>query len=228
MKIIQRNDYQNFSLDSVLISNFLTINRKTKKVIDLGTGNGVIPMLLQERTKAQIEGIEIQEVSYNLAKKNITLNNLKNQVKIIKGDIKNYKNLFSHQSFDSAICNPPFFETSENEKQLNNLDQLSIARHEVNITLDEIVEAAAFLIKQRGYFSMVHRSKRLPEILEVLKKHNLEPKRLQFCHSKKDKKSKTVLIESMKNGKPGLDILPPLFTHKKDGTYSKKVSSMFS
>lgn len=228
MKIIQRNDHLNFSLDSVLVANFMRMNRKIKKVIDLGTGNGVIPMILGQNKHLDITGIEIQEISANLAKRNIKLNNLENNIKIINDDIKNYKSLFKEQSFDSVICNPPFFKLVENKNQINDLEQLSIARHEITITLEDIIKASSYLLRSNGYFTIVHRTERVLEIFDIMREYNIQPKKVQFCHSKLKKPSKTVLIEGIKSGKNNLEILPPIFTHKQNGDYSDIILDMFN
>ncbi len=226
MKIVQRNDHFNFSLDTVLIANFLTINRSTKMILDMGTGNGAIPLLLSKRTTANITGIEIQEVSVQLAKKNIEINNLQKQIKIVSGDIKAMEEIFN-EKFDAIVTNPPFFKLDGNENQLNNLDQLSLARHEVSLTLKDIIANAEKLLKTRGYFAMVHRADRLSEILNLLEKYKLEPKRLQFTHSNWNKPSKIILIEALKGAKKGLKILPPLITNNEKGGYSEIVKKMF-
>jgi tRNA1(Val) A37 N6-methylase TrmN6 len=227
MKIIQRNDFLNFSIDSVLISNFLTINKNRKKIMDLGTGNGVIPMLLSKRTKANIVGIEIQETSVELAKKNIILNKLESQVEIVKGDIKKLNETFKDQSFDAVITNPPFFKFNGDESQLNDLDQLTFARHEILINLEDIIKAGSYLLKNRGYFAMVHRADRLIDILELMKKYRLEPKRIRFCHTTMEKSAKIILIEGLKGADEGLIIEKPLYINKKDGSYTEEILDMF-
>jgi len=227
MKIIQRNDYLNFSIDSVLVANFLTINKNRKKIMDLGTGNGVIPMLLSRKTKAKIVGIEIQDISVELAKKNIILNKLESQVEIVKGDIKEIKLNFKDQSFDAVITNPPFFKFNGDENQLNDLDQLTFARHEILIDLEDIVKAGSYLLKNRGYFTIVHRASRMIEILNLMKKYKLEPKRIKFCHTTKDKSAKIVLIEGLKGAEEGLIIEKPIYINNKDGSYTQEIQEMF-
>lgn len=227
MKIIQRNDYFNFSLDSVLIANFATINRSTKSIVDLGTGNGVIPMLLSKRSKAKICGIELQAISADLARRNILMNNLSHQVQIIEDDMLNYKNHIEEQSQDLVITNPPFFKLDENENQVNDLSQLAMARHEITATLDDIIRVASKILKNRGYFCMVHRPDRLLEILEIMKKYKLEPKRLQFCHSKQDTPAKILLVEGIKSAKANLQVLPPLISHLNNNQYSDEIINMF-
>ncbi|MCK5780460.1 MAG: tRNA1(Val) (adenine(37)-N6)-methyltransferase [Psychrilyobacter sp.] len=227
MKIIQRNDFLNFSIDSVLVSNFLTINKNRKKIIDLGTGNGVIPMLLSMRTEAKITGIEIQDISVDLAKRNIILNKLESKVEIIKGDIKEINLNFKDQSYDAVITNPPFFKFNGDENQLNNLDQLTFARHEILINLEDIIKAGSYLLKNRGCFTMVHRADRLIDILELMKKYKLEPKRIRFIHTTMEKSAKIILVEGLKGVKPGLTIEPPLYINEKSGKYTQEVLRMF-
>jgi tRNA1(Val) A37 N6-methylase TrmN6 len=227
MKIIQRNDHLNFSIDSVLISNFLTVNKGRKNIMDLGTGNGVIPMLLSKRTNAKIVGIEIQDTSVDLACRNIILNKLESQVEIVKGDIKNIQSEFTDQSFDAVITNPPFFKFTGDKNQLNNLDQLTYARHEILINLEDIIKAGSYLLKFRGNFTMVHRADRLIDILELMKKYKIEPKRIRFCHTTRNKGAKIILIEGLKGAEPGLVIQPPLYINNDDGSYTEDVLAMF-
>lgn len=227
MKIIQRVDHFAFSLDSLLVSEFASITKYTNKIVDLGTGNGVIPLFLSKKTKAQITGIEIQEISSDLAKRNVQLNNLENQISIINDDMKNWRKYFRNNSIDMVISNPPFFKFDGNEKQLNDLTQLTLARHEISITLEEIIQTASNLLKDKGHFALVHRVDRFMDIIENMKKYDIEPKKIQFCHTKINKEGKILLVEGIKYGKPGLRILPPLIAHDDDGQYSAEVLEMF-
>ena len=227
MKIIQRVDHFAFSLDSILVSEFASITKYTNKIVDLGTGNGVIPLFLSKKTKAQITGIEIQEISSDLAKRNVQLNNLEDQISIINDDMKNWKKYFRNNSVDMVISNPPFFKFDGNEKQLNDLTQLTLARHEISITLEEIIQTASNLLKDKGHFALVHRVDRFMDIIENMKKYDIEPKKIQFCHTKINKEGKILLVEGIKYGKPGLRILPPLIAHDDDGQYSAEVLEMF-
>ncbi|SJZ38547.1 tRNA1(Val) A37 N6-methylase TrmN6 [Cetobacterium ceti] len=229
LKIIQRTDYFNFSLDSLLVAEFLTLTKNIKKIVDLGTGNGSIPLFLSKRTKAKIIGLEIQEVSADLAKRNIEINNLENQIEIINDDMKNWKKYLAPGSQDAVITNPPFFKVTENKELLNDLNQLSLARHEIAINLDDLIKSAANLLKDKnGYFAMVHRPDRLIDIIETMRKYSIEPKRLRFCHSKEGKNAKMILIEGIKNGSSGgLIVYPPLYAHNEKGEYSKEVLEMF-
>ena len=227
MKIIQRVDHFAFSLDSLLVSEFASITKYTNKIVDLGTGNGVIPLFLSKKTKAKITGIEIQEISSDLAKRNVQLNNLEDQISIINDDMKNWRKYFRNNSIDMVISNPPFFKFDGNEKQLNDLTQLTLARHEISITLEEIILTASNLLKDKGHFALVHRVDRFMDIIENMKKYDIEPKKIQFCHTKINKEGKILLVEGIKYGKPGLRILPPLIAHDDNGQYSAEVLEMF-
>lgn len=227
LRIIQRTDFFNFSLDSLLVANFLSVGRGVNKIVDLGTGNGAIPLFLSERTKAKITGIEIQKISAELAKRNIELNNLSEQIEIINDDMKNWKKYFKTGSQDAVVSNPPFFKFHGNEELLNDLDQLTLARHEISITLEEIIETASFLLKDKGYFAMVHRPDRFLEILDTMRKYGIVPKKVRFCHSKIDKQAKILLVEGIKFGAEGLTVLPPLISHNSDGKYSQEVLELF-
>ena len=227
LKIIQRSDYFNFSIDSLLVSEFVSIKKDTKNIIDLGTGNAVIPLFLSKKTSAKIFGMEIQKISFELAQRNININNLNEQIYIIYDDMKNYKKYFLNGSFDIVVSNPPFFKFNGNKELLNDLEQLSIARHEIEITLEELIQTAFLLVKDRGYFYLVHRADRLTEIISTLQKFNFEAKKIKFCYTTENKNAKIVLIEAIKNGKAGLTILPPLVINKNNGEYTEEVLEMF-
>ena len=227
LKIIQRSDYFNFSIDSLLISEFVNISKNTKKILDLGTGNAAIPLFLSKKTSAKIYGIEVQEISYKLALRNININNLNEQIYIIYDNMKNYLKYLNIGFFDIVVSNPPYFKVNENINFLNNLDQLSIARHEIEINLEELIKIASELVKDRGYFYLVHRADRLSEIINVLQKYKFEIKKIKFCYTTKYKNAKIILLEAIKNGKTGLTILPPLIINKENGEYTDEVLKMF-
>lgn len=226
LKIIQNTEMFNFSLDSVLLPNFVTINKKIKKILDIGCGNAPIPLILSTKTEAHIIGVEIQEEVANLAKKSIKLNNLENKIEIINNDINNLYNLWETESFDVITCNPPFFKLNE-QSNLNESEFKTIARHEVKLNLDQIMTIAKKLLKNNGNIALVHRPERLVEIIESMKKNNIEPKRIQFVYPKPDKEANILLIEGVKNGRPGLKIYPPIYTHLPNGEYTEQVKKYF-
>lgn len=224
LRIIQRKDMFNFSLDTVLLANFCTINKNVKKIVDFGTNNAAIPLLLSTRTNKDILGIEIQKEAVELAKKNITLNKLDNQIEIVHADINEY--VKSASKVGLVICNPPFFKVDE-ESNLNENEFLTIARHEIKIDLERIIKSASVILDNRGRFSMVHRPDRMIEILNLMQKYEIEPKRIRFVYPKLGRESHVLLVEGIYKGKKGLRIEPPLYAHNEDGSYSNEVRRMF-
>lgn len=225
LKIIQRKDMFNFSLDSVLLAHFATINKTTKTIVDFGTNNGSIPLILSTLTKKDIIGVEIQEEAVVLAKKNITLNKLDDQIKIVHANIKDYVNNDMNK-VDLIVCNPPFFKVDETSN-LNENRFLQIARHEIEINLDEIIMCASKILENNGRLAMVHRPDRLIEIIDSMKKYKIEPKRLRLIYPKMNRDAHMILIEGRYMGKKGMKILSPLFAHNDDGSYSDEVKEMF-
>ncbi len=226
-KIYQRNDSFNFSLDSVLLANFVTLNKQVKTVVDLGCGNAPIPMILSTKTDADIIGVEIQELSYVLALKSIKYNKLEDKIKVINQDFRGIHREIGHDKYDVVVSNPPYFKIEE-ESKTNESDYKTIARHELYATLDDVIYNAKVLLRNNGYFAMVHRPTRLVEIIETMKKHRIEPKRLQFIYPKVGSEANLILIEGRKNGKAGLKIEQPLYTHTNDNQYSDIVKQMFN
>ena len=224
MKIIQRKDMFNFSLDTVLLANFCSINKNVEKIIDFGTNNAAIPLLLSTRTKTNIVGVEIQEEAVDLARKNVALNNLENQITIVNQDIKEY--VKNNRRVKLVVGNPPFFKLGE-KSHLNDNEYLQIARHEIAITLEEIIASASFILDHGGKFAMVYRPDRLIETINLLQKYDLEPKRLRFVYPKQGREANTFLIEAIKKGKIGLRIEAPLYSHNEDGSYSDEVMKYF-
>jgi len=226
IKIIQRPDMFNFSLDSTLLADFANPLTKTKKILDLGTGNAPIPLFLSMKTEAKIIGIEIQKDVFDIAKRSIKLNNLENQITILNDDIKNIHKKFENSEFDLITCNPPFFKYKDTSN-VNKNDYKTIARHEVFITLEEIIIEAKRLLTTKGSLVMVHRTERLEEIIILLAKHRFAIKRLRLVYPKVGEISNMVLIDASNNGQPGLKILEPLYVHE-NGTYTKEVLKIFN
>ncbi len=226
IKIIQRKDMFNFSLDSTLLADFVKLTTKTKKILDLGTGNAPIPLFLSMKTKAKIIGIELQEDVFDLAVRTIKLNNLENQITILNDDIKGIHKKFENSEFDLVTCNPPFFKYKESS-HTNKHDYKTIARHEVFITLEDVIVEAKRLLTTKGSLVMVHRTERLVEIINLLTKHRFAVKRLRLVYPKQGVESNMVLIDASNNGSPGLKILEPLYVHK-DNKYTKEIMKIFN
>lgn len=226
LKIVQNKDYFNFSLDSILLPNFVLLTNKTKNILDMCTGNAPIPLILSTKTNAKIYGVEIQKEVYDLACETIIINNLDNQIQIINDNIKNLKNRFKTETFDIITCNPPYFKKKE-DSIINENKIKSIARHEIEMQLEDVIIVSKALLKNEGSLVLVHRTERLIEIIELMKKHNIEPKRIRLIYPKLNNESNLVLIDGRKNGKEGLKILPPLYIHNEDNSYTDEVLKMF-
>lgn len=227
LKIYQNTDMFNFSLDSVLLPNFVSLNKKTKRILDIGTGNAVIPIILSTKTTAKIDAVEIQEEVYKLGKKSIKLNKLENQINIINMDIKEYSNMCETDIYDTITCNPPFFKVNETSK-INESEYKLIARHEVKLNLEDLMLIARKLLKNNGNIAIVHRTDRLIDIIETMRKYNIEPKKIRLIYPKKDSESNILLIEGTKNGKPGLKILSPLISHTELDEYTEEIKQYFT
>lgn len=226
IKIVQDKDYFNFSLDSVLLPNFVDITKKTKMILDMCTGNAPIPLILSTKTNAKIYAVELQREVYNLAKETIKINKLDNQIVLINNNIKNLKKIFNTETFDIITCNPPYFKKKEDSIINENIVK-SIARHEIEMELEDVMLISKALLKNEGSLVLVHRTDRLIEIIELMRKHNIEPKRMRLIYPKINTESNLVLIDGRKNGKKGLKILPPLYIHNNDNSYTKEVLEMF-
>ncbi len=226
LKIVQNKNYFNFSLDSILLPNFSIVNKNVKNILDLCTGNAPIPLILSTLTDAHITGIEIQKNIYDLAKESVKINNLDKKIDILNEDVCKIDTLFETDTFDLITCNPPYFKLNEGSI-LNDNSVKSIARHEININLNDIMRVSKKLLKNNGSLCMVHRTDRLIDIITCMREYNIEPKRIRFIYPKENKESNLILIDGHKNGKPGLKILPPLYVHNEDGSYTDEVLKIF-
>ena len=226
-KIIYQDDHWfNFSLDSVLLSNFVTIRKNDKNVIDFCTGNAIIPFLLTYRTSASITGIEIQKCVYDLGVESAVENGFDNQIKLINDDIKNLVNLFSAGSFDVVTCNPPYFDT--NNSLFENVNSVkAIARHEKLLNLDDVFTISKRVLKTNGRLAMVHRTERLTQILDIASKYGFMAKKIRFIYPKENRNSDLMLIEFVKGGKKGLKMIYPLIVYDSDGNYNIEIKNMF-
>ncbi|HEX6593280.1 MAG TPA: tRNA1(Val) (adenine(37)-N6)-methyltransferase [Bacillota bacterium] len=225
MKIIQSPTAFSFSLDAILLANFAYVPIKQGKILDLCTGNGVIPLLLSRRTNADIVGVEIQQRIYNMAERNVHLNDLDQQLSMIHGDLREMQPILGHSQFDVVTCNPPYFPTPAKTEHNQN-EYLTIARHEVYCTLEEVVKACKLHVRPGGKVAMVHRPGRLVDIINLFRTYNLEPKRMRLVYPKRDREANMLLIEGMRDGKVDLKILPPLYIYEDDGSYTKEAEDI--
>ncbi len=219
-KIYQNLDYFSFSLDSIMLANFATIRKRDKNIVDLGSGNGVIPLIMSLRTSEKIIGVELQKELSDLAIKSVKYNKLEDKIIILNENIKNFATGKNLNKFDLVVCNPPFFKVNEYKNFFNLSKQKLIARHEIELTLSELLGCAKKILKSDGNFCMVHRTDRLIEIINEFHKNNIEPKRIQFVYENIEKPSNLVLIEGQLNGKVGLKIEKPFILKNLDGTNS--------
>lgn len=230
---LQRNHYQIiqnpalfcFGMDAVLLSGFARVKEESL-VLDLGTGTGIIPILLEAKTKARhLTGLEIQEESADMARRSVRLNGLEDKISIVTGDIKEAGDLFDAASFDVITCNPPYM-IGEHGLQ-NPKSAKAIARHEILCTLEDVVSQAAALLKPGGNFFMVHRPFRLAEIMVLLHAYKLEPKRMQMVYPFVDKEPNMVLIEANRGGRPRITVEKPLIIYKEPGIYMPEIYEIY-
>lgn len=225
LKIVQNSNYFNFSLESVMIPRFCVL-KNNMKIIDFCTGNAPIPIILSTLTDSNIIGVELQKEIYNLAVQSVKINNLEDRITLLNMNVLDIFNVYETDSFDLITCNPPYFKVNEFSNLNNNMIK-SIARHEIEIKLEDICRISKKLLKNNGSLVLVHRTDRLSEIINMLLKYNLQPKRIRFLYPKELENSNLVLIDARKNGNIGLKVLPPLICHNMDGSYTKEVLDMF-
>ena len=227
LKIIQNKEGFCFGIDSVLLSDFAKNIKKDSLVLDLGTGTGIIPILLCGKTNfKKVIGVEIQEEVYNMAKKSIKLNNLENKFDIINENILNLEKIYKENTFDVITTNPPYKKIdtgilNENKKKI-------ISRHEITANLEDFLKVSKRLLKDKGEFYMVHRPERLVDIIYNMRKYKIEPKIIRFVFSNKNKEPKLVLIKGIKNARPFLKIEKNLYIYDENGKYSKEIEKIYN
>ena len=224
--IYQNDDYFAFSLDSVLLANFVTLKLSDKKIVDFCSGNGPIPMLMSFRTNARIFGVELQKEIFDMGYDSIKENGMDSQIEFINGDVKAIGKIIDAESVDVVTCNPPYFKYKDDSLVNDNM-VLTIARHEVKLKLEDVIKNARYVLKNGGTFAMVHRPDRMIEIINLMQKYGIEPKRMRLVYPKMGKDANILLIEGIKNGKTGLKVLSPLYTHNNDGSYVDEIREMF-
>ena len=227
LKILQAKSGYRFSLDPVLLCGFIS-SIKNSRVVDLGTGNGVIPLLLSSRIEAkQLIGVEIQLQMVERARRSVVLNGLDGFIQIVHADIRELQKIMAAGSCDVVTANPPYRVKSSGRNAANG--ERSIARHEIYGGLSDFLRAAAFLLNSGGRFYMVYLAERLPELLAEMRCSKVEPKRLRLVHSRIDEPARMVLVEGRKNGKPGMRVEPSLVIYKGEGRdYSDDVLAMYA
>ena len=226
LKIIQNEKGFCFGIDSVLLADYAKNIKKDAIAVDIGTGTGIISLLLCKKTNLKkIYGIEIQKEVADMAKRSVSLNELQNKIEILNINVKNVCNILEKNIFDVVITNPPY---KKNNTGLKSIDKRQlISRHEVECTLDDIVQNAGKLLKSLGEFYMIHRAERIVDIMCTLRKYKLEPKNIRFVHSKINEPPTLILIKSKKNAKEFLKIDKPLIIYKENGEYTDEILNIY-
>lgn len=226
LHLIQDSNYFKFGNDSVFLADFTSV-KSGDIVVDLGTGSGVIPLLLAfKQGPERVIGIEIQEKLVDLAKRSIDLNKLAGKIDIVQGDFKEASKIIDFGSVDLVITNPPYTPVSRGKITLG--QEKAIARHELYGTLEDVIREGAAILRFAGKMTMVHRAYRLAEVIFLMKKYNLEPKRLRFIQSRLETAPKVFLIEAQKGAKPGIDVEPVLVVYEEDSNgYTMEVKEIY-
>lgn len=221
IKIVQDSEGFKFSLDSVLLANFVTLNKSTKKIMDIGSGNGIIPILLSLKTDAHIDGVEIQRECYLNSLESIKLNKMDN-ISIFNDDIKDFYKTLKSDTYDVVVSNPPYFMGN-----IHNINEMKkIARHSLSLDYKDVIVISKKILKNNGLLSIVHRPENLMDILMFMRSNNIEPKKIRFVYPYKGKNANILLVEGAKNGKPGLKVMDPLYVYE-NGNYTEEIKKYF-
>ena len=221
IKIVQDSEGFKFSLDSVLLANFVTLNKSTKKIMDIGSGNGIIPILLSLKTDAYIDGVEIQRECYLNSLESIKLNKMDN-ISIFNDDIKDFYKTLESDTYDVVVSNPPYFMGN-----IHNINEMKkIARHSLSLDYKDVIVISKKILKNNGLLSIVHRPENLMDILMFMRSNNIEPKKIRFVYPYKGKNANILLVEGAKNGKPGLKVMDPLYVYE-NGNYTEEIKKYF-
>lgn len=224
-RIIQNPEKFCFGMDAVLLSGFARVKRG-EKVLDLGTGTGILPLLLAAKTEGEhFTGIEIQPDMADMAGRSVLLNEVEDRIDIVCGDLRQSSARFGKAAFDVVVSNPPYMKESHGLK--NPDDAKATARHEVSCTLEDVIREASDTLRSGGRFYLVHRPRRLAEIFCCLREHRLEPKQLRMVHSRADSEANMVLIEAVRGGGAWLKVLPPLIVYREPGVYNEEIRTIY-
>ena len=227
LKIIQNEKGFCFGMDSVLLSDFAKNIKNNSTVLDLGTGTGIIPILLCGKTNLRkVVGIEIQKDVANMAKRSSQLNNLQDRFEVVNTNIIDLKNIYEKQSFDVIVTNPPY--KKENTGIINENEAKLISRHEITANLEDFISISKDLLKDKGEFYMVHRPERLVDILSLMRKYKIEPKILKFVSPNKNKEPNLILIKGIKNANSFLKIEKNLYVYNEDGKYTNEILKIYN
>ena len=227
LKIIQNKNGFCFGIDSVILSDFAKNVKPNSNIMDLGTGTGILPILLSAKTEAKkIWGIEIQEDVANMAKRNVLLNKLEEKIEIINENILNLESKFEKNSIDVIVTNPPY--KKKGTGVINEKESKLIARHEITASLEDFIEISSKVLKDKGEIFMVHRPERLVDILYLMRNKKIEPKNIRFVYANKESKPKLILVRGVKNAKEFLKVEKNLYIYNEDGNYSDEILKIYN
>lgn len=225
LKIIQNKKWFCFGMDSVLLSDFADL-KKRSTVVDLGTGTGIIPLLLWGKKEPEkIYGIEIQEEVAEMAARSVSMNNLKERIEILNIDMKDVENHIRNNSIDAVVTNPPYVES--NGGIVNPEDKKALSRHEISCSLEDVIRTSSRLLKHHGRFYMVHRPYRMADIIELMRKYKLEPKRMRLVYPRQATSPNMILIKGVKGGNPEMKIDPPLYVYRDMESYTDEIYEIY-
>lgn len=227
LRVFQEKDGYRFSIDAVLLAGFVWL-RKGERIIDLGTGVGIIPLILGKRWEGaeQIVGIEIQAGLTELAQRNVLINGFEGLIHIVQGDIRRVEDAFPPAAFDVVVTNPPYYRVSSG--RINPYPPKAIARHEVMCTIDAVLRAARYLLKEGGRIFIIYPAQRAVTLLDKLRSATLEPKTLRWVHSREGEEAAFILVEAYKGGGEGVKVLPPLCVYSSDGRYTPEMETVYA
>ena len=227
LKIIQNEEGFCFGIDAVLLSDFAKNIKKNSKVLDLGTGTGIISILLCEKTELKkIIGVEVQEEVYDMACRSAKLNNLENKFEVINENVLNLENVLEKNSFDVIVTNPPYKE--QNTGVVNEDEKKLISRHEVLANLEDFIKVSTTFLKDKGEFYMVHRPERMVDIFSLMRKYKIEPKEVRLVFSNEKNPPKMILVKGVKNGGEYLKFRENLYIYKNDGSYTDEILKIYN
>lgn len=227
LRIIQKKDGFCFGIDSVLLSDFAKNIKNNSKVIDLGTGTGILGFLLLAKTKiSKIIGIEIQKEIAEMAQRSIRMNKLEEKFEVLNYNIKDIDKVLKTDSYDAVITNPPYKKI--NSGKINDNEMKLISRHEIKANLEDFIKISFKMLKDKGALYIVHRAERLVDIMAEMRKCKMEPKRIRFVYSNKTSESKLVLIEAIKNGRSSVRVEKPLYVYDNDGAYTDEILKIYN
>lgn len=225
LKIIQKKSGYRFSIDAVLLANFAGI-KKGDSVVDLGSGSGVIPLILSFRHKSvNVTGVELDAESVDMANRSVEVNNLSKKISIVEGDIRGIKKILPPESFGCVLANPPYGKPHAGK--INPNEQIAAARHEIAGGLDDFLGAASYLLKYKGRLSIIYPARRFADVIAGMRSFNIEPKRVQIVHSREGEGARIVLVEGIKGGGVEMEVMKPLYIYALDGSYTVEIEEMY-